>query len=177
MRPADAHAKILDAVKHLDPVLFAAKTREYSRFGLPGSSFSDGRGGEPSLPLIGRTDRQIVVARAHYQHCLDTAAVALEAARRLEMAWCLPLDTDSVKEKKLAEAGPKGSGVCGNIWCDHLCEGKTENDRLRKAPKQPGDDPQKAPIARCQACDQYWRRHGVERDPRRNQVVTDAKAV
>lgn len=158
MRPIDSQAKIREAVPALDAELMMGKLKEYSRFGLPGASSSDGRGGEPPLPLLGRMDRSILLARREYEQNLSHAALALDAALRLQRAFCEPRDTDSEKDSKLADEKP--GRPCSNIWCDHVCTG-IQNDRLREG--------------RCPTCAQYWRRNGVERDPRpRDDVAPNA---
>lgn len=154
MRALDAVEKLKDAVPKLDPDLLARKLREYERGGLPSASMSDGRGGEPSLPLPERTDRQIDLARDNYKLHASTAALAVEAMRRIEIAWTQPLDTDSDKEKKLA--GPKGSGICSNLTCDHTCSG-LGNDRLR--------------LGRCRPCHRVFTQTGKDRDARLETVT------
>lgn len=152
MRPQDAQEKVLELAPLLDAKTMGERLREYQRGGLPGSSFTDGRGGEPPLPLLGTVDRQIQSARLEYEQSLRHAAVALETAVRLQRFWCEPLLTDAEKESKLAEAGPKGSGTCANVWCATVCSG-LGNDRLRHG--------------RCRACYRVWKLEGRDRDPRK----------
>lgn len=161
MRPVDAEAKIKEYAATLNVTAFAAKMREFTKMGLPGSSFSDGRGtAEPPLPLMGNIDRRIQQDRQLHDQAVLHAALALEQASRIEAHWTQPVDTDTEKAKKLNPDRP--GGPCKNFHCDHWMTG-LQNDRPRNG--------------RCQPCDQHWRRTGTERDPRVVTEVTDRKAL
>lgn len=113
---------------------------------------SDGRGGEPPLPLMGHTDRKVLIERREYEQALSHAALAVETAMRLQRYWCERLPTDTEKAKALAEDGPKGAGLCSNLFCDHVCTG-FGNDRLRHG--------------RCRPCYRIFTLEGKDRDPRK----------
>lgn len=125
MRPGDAELKIKECAAGLDAALTLAKFREFTRGGLP-SGGGDGRGGEPALPLLGGVDRRIQSARLEYESNLRHAALALETCLRIQFAWCVPLDTDSEKAKKLKDA--KTDGVpCANVACDRWMTGAQDS--------------------------------------------------
>lgn len=176
MRPADCQSTVLELVAQLDTETLLSRMREFTKAGYPGASMSDGRGSaETPCPVredkktgvlgpADQTDRDLRADRLEYEQALRFMVTAAQRAVGITNKYLIARSTDEVKEQKLAPA--KGSGPCGNVFCEHVCEG-TANDRLRKAPKRSGDDPAKATVARCVTCDRWWRRHGTERDPRR----------
>lgn len=157
MRTVDSQAKIVELAPLLNEALMRSKLAEYSKFGLP-SGGGDGRGGERPLPMLGNTDRKILVARREYEQNLTHAATALEAALKLQTYWTKPILDDTKKAEKLAEDGPKGAGDCANVWCSHVCTG-FGNDRLRHG--------------RCRACYRVFKQEGRDRDPRRVDQLTN----
>lgn len=206
MKLSDTEAKVKAAAEELDTDKLLAKLREYERAGQRSQSMSDGRGGgetpcpvacveedpdwvatprapgsvpwnRPSRDVIGtsdtldrdiRTDRLLL--ESGLAHMLNGAQTVLGIQRKYLNART----TDAEKLETLSKP-PKGAGLCGNVWCDHDCTG-VGDDRLRKSTR-PGDDPSKAPIARCAACDKHWRRHGTERDLRVRAVPSPQSAV
>lgn len=196
MRPIECQTVTLELVAQLDTETLLSRFREYAKDGYPGASMGDGRGSAdtpcpvavvkpdpdwlptprdpssvqwnlPSRDVLGpsdATDREIRADRLQYEQALRFMVTAAQTAVGITNKYLIARTTDSAKEAVLA--APKGSGPCGNVLCDHVCDG-TANDRLRKAPKRSGDDPAKATVARCVACDRWWRRHGTERDTRK----------
>lgn len=192
MKPADTEARVKYLVAELDIDTLLAKLREYELAGQRSQSMSDGRGSSespipiacrpetddwtptpqdpaatpwnrPSRDVIGTADPLDRTIREDRQqldgamgHLLDAAKTVLSIQRKYLNARTTDLD----KQTALAKP-PPGSGPCGNAHCDHTCSGK-DNDRLRKSTRK-GDDPAKAPIARCKNCDIYWAMHGIER--------------
>jgi hypothetical protein len=159
VRTQDSVAKILEAAPQLNDALMRARLAEYSKFGLP-SGGGDGRGGERPLPMLGNTDRAILVARREYEQNLAHAALALDAALRLQNAWCIPRTDDTEKAEKLKAEPLKGAGPCANIWCDHICTG-LGNDRLREG--------------RCRPHYRVWKLEGQDRDPRKDLTSLTSK--
>lgn len=144
MRMIDAEAKIVELAPHLDAALLGAKFKEYSRFGFPGASSTDGRGGEPPLPLMGTTDRSILRDRNEAEQYLTDAAVALERYTRIKNAWTHPYEGDPDEESRKELAGK----MCANVPCMHLITGK-KDDKSRNG--------------RCNLCAEHFRRTGKER--------------
>ncbi len=152
VRPGDAETRIKELAPSLDSPALSAKFREYVRGGLPASSMSDGRGSaETPLPMSDRTDVQIRHDRLQAEQALRHAALALTEYMQIQTAYLTRPTTDTDKETELAKAGPKGSGVCSNLSCDHVCSGLA-NDRLRHG--------------RCRPCYRVYTQTGKDRDAR-----------
>lgn len=161
MRTQDSVAKIQEAAPQLNEALMRARLAEYSKFGLP-SGGGDGRGGERPLPMLGNTDRAILVARREYEQTLAHAALALDSALRLQNAWCIPQTDDTEKEKKLEDTKPAGS-PCANVACDRWMTGAPDN-RPRRLDG----------IALCERCYRFTRRTGKNWTPAREALEASA---
>lgn len=149
----------------LNPSAFESRVEEWVKGGMPGQSMSDGRGGEPSLPVaqrvtakdengepivwgpIGPSDPAdadaTAAVRAHRAH-LDRALAELRRVEEIELEWsAMPHLAAEFLARQLTNPD---SVKCQN--CRRTVE-NTPADRLRGG--------------RCSACAVYWGRHGRDR--------------
>lgn len=174
MKLTDLEARIKSGAFELDIRALRSKLDEYEKAGQRSQSMSDGRGsGETPCPVApdklgvlgptDPTDRQIRTDRLLAEAAVRNVSTAMQTLLGIQRKYLNARTTDAARQAALTKP-PKGSGPCGNVWCNHVCAG-VGHDRLRKSTRK-GDDPSKAPVARCRNCDVYWSRNGRERDPR-----------